>query len=288
MKNDITDLNEIELIELIKESRLAKDKIYEVYFEPLKKFLQTLVDEESSEELAIRVIETALHNSFYRPYFSSFDIWLLGWLEDLLLGQKISKKEFFKIFEEVELKEEKKLLKNFLLGEEATTELYKRYSKFVASKLTKSGVSKKELEDLTQEIFQIAFSHISTLKKPEAFRSWLGRISSNYAYRFMYNSRKIKEFSLDFITENEFSRLDDNLCNTDNPLKKTLRDEEITSLREGFKELNENHRVAIFLRYFKGLNYKEIAKVGGIDIKTAYRRVFYGLKKLREALKKGR
>ncbi|MEQ8169345.1 MAG: sigma-70 family RNA polymerase sigma factor [Candidatus Eremiobacterota bacterium] len=280
MIKNIKKISETEIIEIIKKSHEAKDKIMDFYLKPLEKFLNTIVDCNTGEEIAKRVMESALANNLHRPYFSSFDVWLLTWLQDHLVGQKISKHEFFSCFEGLELKEERLLLNNLLKGEEAAAELYRRYSKFVIAKIINSGINIKEAEDLLQEIFQIAFSRISQLRDTEAFKWWLGKISSNYAYKIREKTKKMGEISLDSM---ELDMLvtdwEDN-----NPVNKTLKEEEINVLKEGLSSLDKKYKKAIFLKYFKDKDYKEIAQIEGINIKSAYRRVCYGIKKLRNSL----
>ncbi|MEQ8222909.1 MAG: sigma-70 family RNA polymerase sigma factor [Candidatus Eremiobacterota bacterium] len=280
MIKNINKISETEIIEIIKKSHEAKDRIMDFYVRPLEKFLNTMVDCNTGEEIAKRVMESALASNLHRPYFSSFDVWLLTWLQDHLPGHKISKNEFFSNFESLELKEERLLFNNLARGEEAATELYRRYSKFVIAKIINSGINIKEAEDLLQEIFQIAFSHISQLRDTGAFKWWLGKISSNYAYKAREKTKKMGEISLDSL---ELDKLATD-CEYNNPVNKTLREEEINVLKEGLSSLEEKYKKAIFLKYFKDKDYKEIAKIEGINIKSAYRRVFYGIKKLRDSL----
>jgi len=207
-------------------------------------------------------------------------------VEGVFPDKRNARKKFFDAFQNIRLKGEKKLLKTFLRGQDGITRLYKKYEKYVEAKLIQVGVASKDLEDVTQEVFQIAFSSIGTLRKPEAFRGWLARIASNYGTRFASTQKKKNECSLDFICENVYGEMDKSLCNMDTPLKKTLMEEEIKSLKKCFNELEEEYRSAIFLRYIDGMNYKKIAGIMGIDITVAYRRVSYGLQKLREALKR--
>lgn len=280
MINNIKTIREIEIIEIIKKSQEAKDKIMNFYLKPLKKFLNNIMEDNESEEIAKRVMESALSSNLHRPYFSSFDVWILTWLQDHLVGHKISKNEFFSCFESLELKEERLLFKDFLRGEDAISELYRRYSKFVILKIVNSGINIKEAEDLLQEIFQIAFSHISQLKDTGAFKCWLGKISCNYAYKAREKAIKRGEISLDSLDLDTFITG----CEDNNPVNKTLREEEIHVLKEGLSSLEDKYKKAIFLKYFKDKDYKEIAKIEGINIKSAYRRVFYGIKKLRDSL----
>ncbi|MEQ8190521.1 MAG: sigma-70 family RNA polymerase sigma factor [Candidatus Eremiobacterota bacterium] len=280
MIKNITKISEIEIIEIIKKSQEARDKIMNFYLKPLKEFLNNIMNDDESEEIAKRVIKSALASNLHRPYFSSFDVWLLTWLQDHLIGQKISKNEFFSCFDSQELKGERLLFSDFLRGDEAASELYRRYSKFVILKIINAGINIKEAEDLVQEIFQIAFSNISKLRDTGAFKCWIGKISSNYAYKTREKRKKTGEISLDSMDLNTFFTG----CEDDNPVNKTLREEEINVLKKGLSSLEEKYKKAIFLKYFKDKDYKEIAKIEGINIKSAYGRVFYGIKKLRDSL----
>ena len=159
----------------------------------------------------------------YRPYFSSFDVWLFSWLQDNIRHKKLSKAIFFSLFDSIDVKEERRLLECYIKGEEATEVLYKRYSRYVASKVIKAGGSKKDIEDLSQEIFQLAFSNICQLKNAGSFKYWLGKISSHHAYRYRKKSEKISELSLDVITENNPGKFSEDLSENTNPLERNFK-----------------------------------------------------------------
>jgi len=284
MKKNIPLMDETELIEIIKESRVAKDRIRDIYLPLLIEFLKNIFNEGDAEEMGNRVLEIALHSCVCRPYFSSFDVWLFSWVQDNLHGKKLSKTAFFSFFENIDLQEERKLLENYIKGEDASSVLYKRYSKFVAAKLIQAGGSRKDLEDLSQEIFQLAFSNICHLKNPAAFKCWLGKICSHHAYRHRKNSEKIQEFSLDEFTVNNSGKLCEKLTVHTNPLAESLKEEEISSLKKELNRLDEKYKIIIYLKYFKNMTYKEISRILKLDSNTLHKRIFYGLKKLRDAL----
>jgi len=81
MEYDINGLTDIELVQIIKESQLAKDEVYKVYFGPLKEFLKSVSDSNNNEEITVRVLDNSLYTCYRISYFSSFEVWVLTWVE---------------------------------------------------------------------------------------------------------------------------------------------------------------------------------------------------------------
>jgi RNA polymerase sigma factor (sigma-70 family) len=60
----------------------------------------------------------------------------------------------------------------------AWDELVERYSRYVFAIATQAfGLSEHDAEDVFQEVFARAFTHLSTLRDAEALRPWLGQLT---------------------------------------------------------------------------------------------------------------
>lgn len=124
--------------------------------------------------------------------------------------------------------------------------------------------------DLVQEVAYQSFKKISTLKKPEYFKTWLMKITINCALSLINKNKKVIPLNLDFevITGSE--------------------DEDITltlSLHELIDTLKEDEKSVILLKYYDDRTLKEISEILDIPLGTAKSVLYRALDKLRQDLK---
>lgn len=131
----------------------------------------------------------------------------------------------------------------------------------------------EKAEDLTQETFYKLFKNISGYKGKRKFKAYLYTIANRLC---IDESRKIPVYYLEdeelTVTEcNEIIRLED--------------DEEIKYL---LNTISPEQREAIILRFGEQLEFHEIAKIMGCNMRTAQSRVRNGLKIMRKEQENGR
>ena len=131
-----------------------------------------------------------------------------------------------------------------------------------------SGVEKAE--DLTQETFYKLFKNISGYKGKRKFKAYLYTIANRLC---IDESRKKVLYSI----ENEEIFVDE--CND------ILRLEDKAEIKYLLSTISPEQREAIILRYGEQLDFREIAKVMGCNMRTAQSRVRNGLKILRKGQK---
>lgn len=124
--------------------------------------------------------------------------------------------------------------------------------------------------DLVQEVAYQSFKKISTLKKPEYFKTWLMKITINCALSLINKNKKVIPLNLDFevLTGSE--------------------DEDITltlSLHELIDTLKEDEKSVILLKYYDDRTLKEISEILDIPLGTAKSVLYRALDKLRQDLK---
>lgn len=135
-----------------------------------------------------------------------------------------------------------------------------RYCKWHCSNLEKA-------EDLTQETFLKLFKNISEYEGKKKFKAYLYTIANHLC---IDESRKVQLYPL----ENE-----ENIGNECNEL---LRLEDKAEINYLLNTLSSEQREIIILRFGEQLEFKEIAKVMGCNMRTAQSRVRNALKIMRK------
>lgn len=128
----------------------------------------------------------------------------------------------------------------------------------------------EKAEDLTQETFYKLFKNISGYKGKRKFKAYLYTIANRLC---IDESRKTSFYPL----EDEESIVDE--CN------EILRLEDKEEVNYLLSTLSPEQREAIILRFGEQLEFHEIAKAMGCNMRTAQSRVRNGLKIMRKARK---
>lgn len=125
-------------------------------------------------------------------------------------------------------------------------------------------------EDCVSECVLIAFQKIGTLKKADAFKSWLFKILYNCCNKALKEKIKARETV-------EYSSLID-LCEEDSDQS------EIISLKNALEMLTEEERTIILLSYTAGYSSKEIGKIMHLKDSTVRSKLMRSTEKLRKTL----
>jgi RNA polymerase sigma-70 factor, ECF subfamily len=153
---------------------------------------------------------------------------------------------------------------------------------FVARRITRS---REDAEDVVQQTFQKAFTHLRKFEGRSAFSTWLTRIAITEALILLRRRRGFREVLIDDLNANE-----------ENPAALDVPDsspdpEAIYSQREwvemlysAVNELPAGMRRAIQLRELDERSSEETAQIMGISVGALKGRAFHGRRKLRERL----
>ncbi len=143
---------------------------------------------------------------------------------------------------------------------------------FVYSKLRNF----QDAQDVTQEVFLQAYRGLRSLRRWESFGFWLYRIAYARCSQWLrINSRRVDR---EFIEDQDSSVIDDGSLGV-------YRDGQLSqSLQEALDSLPEMHREVLMLRYFAGMNSKEIARVTGTSPGAIRMRLSRARAQLREEM----
>lgn len=166
------------------------------------------------------------------------------------------------------------LVEQIRLGDEdAAEELIKRYYTSILRYCKWHCSNLERAEDLTQETFLKLFKNLSGYKGKKKFKAYIYAIANHLC---IDESRKVQLYLL----EDE-----ENIVNECNEI---IRLEDRAEVNYLLSLLSSEQREAIILRFGEQLEFGEIAKVVGCNMRTAQSRVRNALKIMRKEQENGR
>jgi RNA polymerase sigma factor (sigma-70 family) len=131
-----------------------------------------------------------------------------------------------------------------------------------------------DAQDIAQEVFIRAYKSLHTLKRWDNFMGWLYRITVNVCKTWL--TLKDRQPDSEFIEDQDAGLLDRNSVSS---YRKRMAYE---SIQEALDSLPEMYREVLTLRYFGGMNIKEISIFIGTSPRTVDRRLREALLQLKE------
>jgi RNA polymerase sigma-70 factor (ECF subfamily) len=177
------------------------------------------------------------------------------------------------------------IIRRFLGGDgEAFNLLVRQWETKVFNLAWKFLGNREDAQDVVQETFLSVFQSLQTLRDHKSFSTWLYRITLNHC-RARWRSRT-PEVSLDDplpgnageqsgVTPAKFFKL-----HPTDPL------ETMDLIRKSLAGISDEHRTAIILKEYLGLNLEEVAQVMDCPLSTAKSRLYHGLRGVQKNLKK--
>ena len=164
--------------------------------------------------------------------------------------------------------------------------LVKRHERkifFVARRITRS---REDAEDVVQQTFQKAFTHLRKFEGRSAFSTWLTRIAITEALIFLRRRRGFREVLIDDLNANEEETTAalEVLDSSPDPEAIYSQREWVEMLYSAVNELPAGMRRAIQLRELEERSSEETAQIMGISVGALKGRTFHGRRKLRERL----
>lgn len=175
-----------------------------------------------------------------------------------------------------------RLVKNYANGDsDAFDTLLARYQQKIYSYILFLVHDDEVADDLFQETFMKAIVTIRQGRYVESgrFSAWLTRIAHNLVidkYRQDRNSNVISNDASDADLFNDASLSDITVE------MKMITEQSLTDVGRLLKELPDNQKEVLYMRFYQDLSFKEIADATGVSINTALGRMRYGLINLRK------
>ena len=126
--------------------------------------------------------------------------------------------------------------------------------------------------DVTQTVFVKAFERLETFDPSRKFFSWLYRMGVNESLNQVKRQRRIVHIEFDLPSR------------APGPEQQIIREESNGLVQSALKKLGEDQRVAIILRHFVDLSYRQMGDVLGIPEKTVKSRLYSARQRMKEIL----
>jgi RNA polymerase sigma-70 factor (ECF subfamily) len=133
--------------------------------------------------------------------------------------------------------------------------------------------------DIVQDILLKVFNNLHTYNRLYSLSTWVYNIAKNClidAYR--KNKRNIRTVSIDEVNEQDILDKGGAIVN------KVIEKDSIEECRQCIKSLSKKDQRLIFLKYYEGLNSKEIARIEGVSHNTVRQRLMIIRQHIRKQL----
>ena len=165
-------------------------------------------------------------------------------------------------------------------------ELYKMYEKYLYSLCFNYVQNPQDALDLVQEIYIKVFKNIDKFDINMQFHPWIRKIAVNTCLNF---KRTIKNNVISMnsvINDEEEIALEDTLKSKEDVLNDVVNSETKNIIKKYIKEISEEYRMIIVLRYYEDLSYNEIAEITNMPLGTVKTKLYRGKALLKKKLKK--
>jgi len=174
--------------------------------------------------------------------------------------------------------EEQELLRRVQSGDlEAYGPVIREYQGSVYNVCLRVLRKPQEAEDLTQEAFLRAYRNIAHYDLERPFGPWLRTLAANLCYNHLQKAR-LQQVPL----EDEWNRLPSSPKM--NPEALVELSQEHQQLFQAIWQLPDSQRVALELRHFQDLSYKDMARIMELPLNTVRSHLYRARRKLAELL----
>jgi RNA polymerase sigma-70 factor (ECF subfamily) len=175
---------------------------------------------------------------------------------------------------------DKELVRRCQTDEAAFEELLRRHRRAIYAYARAYINSREDAEEVTQDVFVKVYRAAHRFNSHYSFSTWLYTIASNTCKNKLRSRRRHQDnVSLDAGDGLPLPAPDEA-----GPLEVYRRNLEIAAVRRAIQLLPDGYREVLFLRYVKGLSYKDIADALGLSLGNVEARIFRGKAKVRERL----
>jgi len=155
----------------------------------------------------------------------------------------------------------------------ALAELIERYQAPLRYFIIRLSTNSETAEDVFQDTWLTVIRRIHTLKKTDAFSSWLYRIARNKVYQRFRRKRKLSELNENITVPND----------TENDVFST---EDAAKIHRCLKELLPEYKEVLMLRFLEQMSYEQISQVINCRLGTVKSRIHYAKLALKKEMEK--
>ena len=163
----------------------------------------------------------------------------------------------------------------------AFEELVRRTSRLVFARLYLETGDSHQAEDLLQETLLTAYRMIGQLTQPDRFRAWLLRIAQNLAVNASRRETRKKRTPVP-----EILKLRQDLLTVSRPDEQVEQDELRDQVLAVLREMPEEYRLPLTMRYLVGADYDTIQTQLGLTKGSVRGLIHRGMQRLRAELHK--
>ncbi|MGQ9820037.1 MAG: RNA polymerase sigma factor [Candidatus Kapaibacteriales bacterium] len=168
----------------------------------------------------------------------------------------------------------------------AALQLVLKYKNFVYLTAFRYVKNHFDAEDLTQDVFIKALEKINSFRKGSSLKTWLYRITVNFAKNHLRRKKIISAFS--FFSANDQESVEN--IEKDIPMKAETHELEMNEVEEIFLKavasLPEKQREVFALRFFDELDYQSISELLGTSVGGLKANYFHAIKKIAKQMEK--
>ena len=153
------------------------------------------------------------------------------------------------------------LIRKFISGqEEAFSEILGRYKNLVLNVAYRFLRDRTEAEDVAQDVFLKIYRSARTYEPRAKFSTWVYKITANVCLNRLRNEKNAAK-SVSYDGQNSADTGSSPGCFS--PSEEHERNERLTVVHDALQCLPANQRLAIVLKRYEGLSYREIAEIIG-------------------------
>lgn len=156
---------------------------------------------------------------------------------------------------------------------DAFAELIERYQAPLRYFINRLLEDTQMSDDIFQDTWLTVIRRISSLKKADAFPTWLYRIARNKVYQQLRRKKKLSE-------------LDGNIAVPDEAENYVFSPEDVGEIHRCLKELLPEYKEVLMLRFLEQMSYRQISQVLNCSLGTVKSRIYYAKLELKEKMEK--
>ena len=146
----------------------------------------------------------------------------------------------------------------------------------------RASVSQEDVDDILQDVFIKAYTHLTSFDPRMKFSSWLYRIAHNHIISW-YRRHEVRHRDRIMLDDHDALKLfsgDDGL----GPDVQAIFNDDAQMIHAALAELPDQYRDMMMLRFFEGLDYDSMSDVLKIPPGTVATRLNRGKKKLQKII----